>query len=270
MSKGMILRPSNQLDLVAYVDADFAGLHGQEPDHLPESARSRTGYIITLGKCPVIWKSQLQSEIALSTTHAEYVALSQCMRMIIPFREMMKEALTIVKMNSSIPTTFKTTVYEDNAAALSIATNQRLTSRSKHFSVKYHHFWESVKNGEIKVEKIDTKEQNADYMTKGLPHEIYHANRRRVQGWTGFVGDEPKLWLDPLHDQSPNGTARERESQDTAKTSALDLTPSQGNCSFALRAPAGFPTGRFTKDPTSSQKPQFTAKQNEIPDKDFG
>ena len=270
MSKGMILRPSNQLDLVAYVDADFAGLHGQEPDHLPESARSRTGYIITLGKCPVIWKSQLQSEIALSTTHAEYVALSQCMRMIIPFREMMKEALTIVKMNSSIPTTFKTTVYEDNAAALSIATNQRLTSRSKHFSVKYHHFWESVKNGEIKVEKIDTKEQNADYMTKGLPHEIYHANRRRVQGWTGFVGDEPKLWLDPLHDQSPNGTTRERESQDTAKTSALNLTPSQGNCSFALRAPAGFPTGRSTKDPTSSQKPQFTAKQNEIPDKDFG
>ena len=162
--------------------------------------------------------------------------------MIIPFREMMKEALTIVKMNSSIPTTFKTTVYEDNAAALSIATNQRLTSRSKHFSVKYHHFWESVKNGEIKVEKIDTKEQNADYMTKGLPHENFHAN----------------------------GTTRERESQDTAKTSALDLTPSQGNCSFALRAPAGFPTGRFTKDPTSSQKPQFTAKQNEIPDKDFG
>ena len=123
------------------------------------------------------------------------------MRMIIPFREMMKEALTIVKMNSSIPTTFKTTVYEDNAAALSIATNQRLTSRSKHFSVKYHHFWESVKNGEINVEKIDTKEQNADYMTKGLPHEIFHANRRRVQGWTGFVGDEPKLWLDTLHDQ---------------------------------------------------------------------
>ena len=68
--KGMILRPTNQLNLEAFVDADFAGLHGQEPDHLPESARSRTGYVITLGGCPVIWKSQLQSEIALSTTHA--------------------------------------------------------------------------------------------------------------------------------------------------------------------------------------------------------
>ena len=67
--KGMIIRPTTTLDIEAFVDADFAGLYGQEPDHLPEAARSRTGYVITLGGCPVMWKSRLQSEIALSNTH---------------------------------------------------------------------------------------------------------------------------------------------------------------------------------------------------------
>ena len=81
----MIIRPSKNLNIEAFVDADFAGLYGQEPDHVPEAAKSRTGYVITLAGCPVIWKSQLQGETALSTTHAEYVALSQCMRIVYLF-----------------------------------------------------------------------------------------------------------------------------------------------------------------------------------------
>ena len=96
VDKGMIIRPTTNLNIEAFVDADFAGLYGQEPDHAPEAATSRTGYVITLGGCPGIWKSQLQSEIALSTTHAEYVALSQCMRIVLPFQAMVKEALKVV------------------------------------------------------------------------------------------------------------------------------------------------------------------------------
>ena len=211
IDKGMIIRPTTELNIEAFVDADFAGLYGQEPDHLPEAAKSRTGYVITLGGCPVVWKSQLQSEIALSTTHAEYVALSQCMRIVLPFRAMVKEALEIVKMNSKIDTTFKTTVFEDNMGAYYLATNQRLTSRSKHFLIKYHHFWEAVRNGEVSVEKIETHLQNADYLTKGLPHDVFHQNRRRVQGWAVSVSGKHKIWVDPRSGVSPN----ERESKDT-------------------------------------------------------
>ena len=155
-------------------------------------------------------------------------------------------------------------------AALSIDTNQQLTSRSKHFSVKYHHFWESVKNGSIKVEKIDTKEQNADYLTKGLPHETYHANRRRVQGWLGFVEQEPKVCVDPLHDPLSKGTPRERESENSTKINTADPSHSSGNCNFALRAPAKDPTVKSTEDPTTSHLAQTASKQTKIPDKDFG
>ena len=64
---GMIVKPTGNLNIDCYVDADFAGLHGRDPDRSPSSAKSRTGYIITLGGCPILWKSHLQSEISLST-----------------------------------------------------------------------------------------------------------------------------------------------------------------------------------------------------------
>ena len=124
------------MDINAYVDADFAGLYGQEPDDNIQAAQSRTGYVITIAKCPMLWKSQLQSEVALSTTHAEYVALSQCMRVIIPLTSLVKEVLQAVDSKLVVTTAFHSEVFEDNMGAYYLANNQRLTSRSKHFLTK--------------------------------------------------------------------------------------------------------------------------------------
>jgi hypothetical protein len=88
---GMIVKPTGTLDLDCYVDANFAGLHGRDPDHSPSSAKSRTGYMITLGGCPILWKSHLQSEMSLSTLEAEYSALSSAMRTLLPLRSMLLE-----------------------------------------------------------------------------------------------------------------------------------------------------------------------------------
>ena len=65
---GIIVSKSFDFNLTNYVDADFAGLYKRDPDHLPTSAKSRTGYIIKLGGCPLVWKSQLQHGICLSTS----------------------------------------------------------------------------------------------------------------------------------------------------------------------------------------------------------
>ena len=55
------------MDINCYVDADFAGLWGYEDDQDPVCVKSRTGYVLTLGDCPFLWVSKLQTEIALST-----------------------------------------------------------------------------------------------------------------------------------------------------------------------------------------------------------
>ena len=87
------MKPGNteEMKIDAYVDADFAGLWGHEERDDPTSVKSRTGFVIFISNCPVLWNSKLQPEIATSTMEAEYNALSLSMREIIPLREVCRE-----------------------------------------------------------------------------------------------------------------------------------------------------------------------------------
>ena len=181
--KGMIVQPSGDLSIECYVDADFAGLHRRDPDHSPTAAKSRTGYLLTLGGCPILWKSQLQMEISLSTLEAEYSALSASMRTLLPLRSLLLEVLTVLKLPTDFDATVNCRVFEDNNGALLLATKQRITNRTKYFLVKWHFFWSHVRDGSIHIQKIDTQSQRADYLTKGLTREAFERVRKLVQGW---------------------------------------------------------------------------------------
>jgi hypothetical protein len=89
--KGYILKPSMSRTLDCYVDADFAGLWHPSIADDPISIKSHTGYIITFANCPILWSSKLQTEVALSTTEAEYIALSQATRDLIPMKALLSE-----------------------------------------------------------------------------------------------------------------------------------------------------------------------------------
>ena len=181
--KGTIVKTTGKLELDCYVDADFAGLYRCESDENPTSVKSRTGYIILLGGFPLVWKSQLQTEISLSTLESEYSALSQSMRTLLPLRRTLLETAQRIALPSALLETFACRVFEDNNGALLLATGQRITSRTKYFLVKWHFFWSHVNSGEVEVLKVDTKEQRADYLTKGLSREQYETIRKLVQGW---------------------------------------------------------------------------------------
>jgi hypothetical protein len=111
--KGYVLRPTTTPTIDCYVDADFAGTWTLETSSEPTSVKSRTGYIITFANCPVLWSSKLQSEIALSTTEAEYISLSQAMRDLIPMRTILQETSTFFGCDVQQATTHST-VFEDN------------------------------------------------------------------------------------------------------------------------------------------------------------
>jgi hypothetical protein len=175
--------PDDCFRLDCFVDADFAGLYKQEPDRSPAGAKSRTGYIIRLAGNPLIWKSKLQTEISLSTLESEYSALSQAMRQLLPLRKLILELMLTLHTGDILKTMIKCTVFEDNNGALILATNQRITSRTKYFHVKWHHFWHHITNGDVEVLKIATTEQLADYLTKGLTREAFEYLRKQVQGW---------------------------------------------------------------------------------------
>ena len=76
LDKGILFDMKHALDLAGNPDADFAGLWNHELADVPHCVRSQTGFVITLATCPVIWASKMQTEIALLTMEAEYIALS--------------------------------------------------------------------------------------------------------------------------------------------------------------------------------------------------
>jgi hypothetical protein len=182
--KGLILQPSDDMTLDCYVDADFAGLYGVEADQDPVCVKSQTGYCLTLAGCPLIWVSKLQTEIALSSTEAEYIALSQSLRDLIPMRRLLEEASKGLQLTVKKNAILYSTVFEDNNGALSVAQSPRMTPRTKHIAIKYHHFRDSI--GEEKgivLTKIDTCSQKADILTKGLPSQTHASIHKLLMGW---------------------------------------------------------------------------------------
>lgn len=149
----------------------------------PVGVKSRTVVLLTFGNVPILWSSKLQSDIALSTLEAEYIALSQGMRDLVSAWRLMAELGE--KMNYKMERiSHVSKVWEDNTGTQNLANSKGplMTSRTKHIGIKYHWF-QSMIGPEIEILCIDTKEQRADIFTKGLTRHNFEQIRKRVMGW---------------------------------------------------------------------------------------
>ena len=169
---GVILKPDMSESFKVYVDADFAGNYDQEDTNNPDTARSRTGYIITYAGCPIYWKSSLQTEISLSSTESEYIGISEALRTTIPLMNLIGEMKEMKFPVISDAPKILCQVFEDNSGAIEIAKDPKFRPRTKHLKVKYHFFRSDVPS-RVNVEKIGTKNQPADYLTKSFDAETF-------------------------------------------------------------------------------------------------
>ena len=141
-------RPDRQ-SLVGYCDSDYAGDL--------DTRRSTTGYVFTLAKAPVSWRSILQPTIALSTTEAEYMAIT----------EAVKEAIWLQGLLGELGVQQKhIIVHCDSQSAIHLAKNQVYHARTKHIDVRYHFVREVLEEGGVAIQKIKTTENPADMLTK--------------------------------------------------------------------------------------------------------
>jgi hypothetical protein len=125
-TKGLILHPTlHHHNLDCFVDADFAGLWTENSSSEVTSVKSRTGYVILFANCPVLWVSKLQTEVSLSTTEAEYIALSQAMWDLIPMKALLTELTTLTCLTFYSTTTYST-VFEDNKGCVELATAPKI------------------------------------------------------------------------------------------------------------------------------------------------
>ena len=181
---GLTFRKDPEFKLECFVDADFAGLWRHEDDQDPVCVKSRTGYVMMLNGNPVHWVSKLQGLVSLSTTEAEYIALSQAMRELLPMRELLSDIQKNMQLVSKEPIKISSSVFEDNNGAISVATVPKMTPRTKHIAVKYHFFKELIGEDKgIVIKKIDTNVQIADIFTKGLNADKFEKLRVLLCGW---------------------------------------------------------------------------------------
>ena len=166
-----------------YVDADFSGNWKKEESHKRDSARSRHGYVIIYNSCPILWKSQLQSEIALSSTESEYIGISHGLRDAIPIMEILKEMKLLRFPIGCTSSKLHCRVFEDNSGAIEMAKVHKYRPRTKHVNVKYHHFRDHVERGDIVINAIGTSEQPADILTKPVNESLLKKHRKFIMGW---------------------------------------------------------------------------------------
>ena len=176
---GLKFKPDPTKGFECYCDADFSGNWNHDFAATdPSTAKSRSGWAIFYANCPIIWASKLQSQVALSTTEAEYIAMSMALRDVIPIMSLVQEMRERdFKVICTEPYVY-CKVFEDNSGALELARLPKLRPRTKHINVCYHHFREHVRKGLIKIFPVSTEDQVADIFTKALSQNLFQRHRR--------------------------------------------------------------------------------------------
>nr|GFB35223.1 retrovirus-related Pol polyprotein from transposon TNT 1-94 [Tanacetum cinerariifolium] len=139
----------NHKDVIGFVDSDYA----KDPD----KGRSITGYAFLVQGCVVSWKATLKHVVALSTTKAEYMALTEAVKEAIWLRGLLEELC--VELN-------RVTVNCDNQGVIHLSQNHVFHERTKHINVRYHFIREVLEAKTVEVMKVGTEHNVVDALTK--------------------------------------------------------------------------------------------------------
>jgi len=154
------------LSVSGYSDADW-GAH-------VDTRRSTTGYVFYLAGGPISWKSKLQPTVALSSTEAEYMALTASAQEAMSLRSLAEDF--------SIDVSQPALLYEDNKGSIAMSVNPVLHQASKHISIRHHFIREKVANGDVCLRYISTSRMLADALTKPLTYPTFSRLRAALLG----------------------------------------------------------------------------------------
>ena len=167
--------------LSAYVDADWAG------DTV--TRKSTTGFVVRISNSPVHWKSSLQPCVGKSSTEVEYIAASHASRDVAWLCNLILELTADIQQTISnrqkhiqndtdidekLP---PTTLYIDNAGALSLSKQLTSSKSVKHIDVRYHYFQEQVARNRVNPVYVSTDQNTADIFTKALDRVKFEIHR---------------------------------------------------------------------------------------------
>jgi hypothetical protein len=145
------------LKLECYADADWA--------NSVDDRKSVTAVLPFLCSAPVSWLSKGQATVALSSTEAEYMAVSEAVREVSWLRQLLSD----LKCVQHEPTV----IWEDNLQTILLASDPLHHARNKHIDVRHHYVRDKVTDGQVVLRHCPTGEMVADMFTKPLPRVVF-------------------------------------------------------------------------------------------------
>ncbi len=152
--RGLTYRRSSEAKnvLVSYADASFQSV--------TETSKSVSGFACLLNGAAISWRCKVQSTVAMSTTEAEYVAMSECALEVVYLRALLQD-MGFSQDQPSI-------IYGDNQPAIFSTQNAVTSNAMKHAVRRLKYLRERIAEKEVTVVYCRSEDMIADVLTKIL------------------------------------------------------------------------------------------------------
>lgn len=161
----LVYRKNTKEIITGFADADWGG------DTLDR--KSTSGFMFFVLGGLVCWTSKKQPTVTISSTEAEYVALSLSITEACWLKNLIDELKLFPKVS-------KITIFEDNQSAIKLCKSNEQLKRIKHIEIKYHFVKEKVKSGLFDIVYVKTTDQLADILTKPLNNVPFKTIRKHL------------------------------------------------------------------------------------------
>ena len=161
------LSTSNLLDIRTLCDADWGGDI--------ETRRSCSGAVTTIFGSFVLATCKKQDIVALSTTEAELIALTEGTKDLKSVYNIIYEMHTAADCPFTWPEQLN--VYTDNVAAQFIATQRVHNNRTRHIDIRYMFIRDLIEQMNVRVLRVESSSNTADIFTKALPYVTFIVHR---------------------------------------------------------------------------------------------
>ena len=131
--------------------------------------KSISGYSFYFQGSLISWSAVKQKSIALSSTEAEYYAMTHA------FKEALWLRTFLEVLKFPVPRPFP--ILSDNQAACSLSNSPAISARSKHIDIRHHFICDHVLAGSFSTTWIPTADMPADIFTKPLPFPAFSRHR---------------------------------------------------------------------------------------------
>ena len=165
---GLKMEPTSHQDgpweLICFSDSDYAGD--------PDTRRSVSGYILYVRGVPIAWRSKAQRSVTLSSTEAEWVALSEAVKEII----FVLQLLESLEIKVELPIIVRI----DNVGAIFMSGNKTTTSRAKHVDIRTKYVNEYCEDGKIKIIFVKSVDNDSNICTKNLGGDFFEKHSKKL------------------------------------------------------------------------------------------